>query len=180
MAETHDNPEPCSDERLLHLFRRAAKWLGRGRHHRDAGRHAQGHVLSILGESGNLSQHELLERLHVRSASLSELLIKLEKNGAIVRRRSEKDRRNFLLQLTEQGRSELTEHHRHRRQSAEHLFSVLTGTERESLAALLTCLVEAWETEEKQRENRGGWRRKIKAWLGHREQTTRSEERNGP
>jgi DNA-binding MarR family transcriptional regulator len=180
MAETHDNPESCSDERLLHLFRRAAKWLGRGRHHRDAGRHAQGHVLSILGESGNLSQRELLEQLHVRSASLSELLIKLEKNGAIVRRRSEKDRRNFLLQLTERGRLELAEHHRHRRRSAEHLFSALTDAERESLAALLTRLVEAWEAEEKQREDHGGWRRKIEAWLGRRGRAGGNEERSGP
>ncbi|MDR1461999.1 MAG: hypothetical protein LBI68_02525 [Azoarcus sp.] len=36
-------------------------------------------MLSVLGESANVSQRELLERLHIRSASLSELLIKLEK-----------------------------------------------------------------------------------------------------
>ncbi|MDR2789330.1 MAG: MarR family transcriptional regulator [Candidatus Accumulibacter sp.] len=165
MAETR-KPEPCDDERLAQLFRRAAKWLVRGHRHHDSGRHAQGHILSILGESESMSQRELLEMLHVRSASLSELLIKLEKSGAIIRRRSEKDRRNFLLQLTEQGRIELAEHSQRRRQGAKHLFSVLTDVERESLATLLTRLVDAWETEEKRREDkREAWGQQFKAWI---------------
>jgi DNA-binding MarR family transcriptional regulator len=166
MAETR-KPESCSDEQLLHLFRRAAKCLMRGHHHRHgSGGHAQGHVLAILGESESISQRELLERLHVRSASLSELLIKLEKSGAIVRRRSERDRRNFLLQLTEQGRVELAEHRRRRRQSTELLFSALSDEERESLSTLLSRLTDAWETEERQREGKGEtWGRQIKAWL---------------
>jgi DNA-binding MarR family transcriptional regulator len=167
MPETR-KPEPCSDEQLLHLFRRAAKWLVRGHHHHHgAGGHAQGHVLAILGESESLGQRELLERLHVRSASLSELLIKLEKNGSIVRQRSEKDRRHFLLRLTEQGRAELAAHHQHRRQNAARLFSALSDGERESLAALLTRLAEAWETEERLREEDRGmsWGRQIKAWM---------------
>jgi DNA-binding MarR family transcriptional regulator len=172
MAETR-KPESGDDEQLLPLFRRAAKWLVRGhRHlhrghrHLHFGHHAQGHVLAILGESENISQRELLELLHVRSASLSELLIKLEKKGAIVRRRSEKDRRNFLLQLTEQGRAELAEHRRIRQQSAGQLFSVLSDEERETLAALLTRLVDAWEAEEKQREDQEEtWGRQISAWL---------------
>ncbi|MDR0439708.1 MAG: MarR family transcriptional regulator [Candidatus Accumulibacter sp.] len=151
-------PEPresktCSNEQLLHLFRRAAKWMARGyapdpahgRFHHDRARHAQGHVLSILDASGHISQRELLERLHVRSASLSELLSKLEKNGDIVRRRSEKDKRNFILHLLEQGRMKVAEHHRHRQQSAERLFSVLDDAERESLARLLSRLLDAWE-----------------------------------
>ncbi|MDR2452050.1 MAG: MarR family transcriptional regulator [Candidatus Accumulibacter sp.] len=169
MAETR-KPEPCSDEQLLHLFRRAAKWLVRGHHHHGAEGHAQGHVLAILGESESVSQRELLELLHVRSASLSELLIKLERNGSIVRQRSEKDRRNFLLRLTERGRAELAEHHWRRRQNAAHLFSALSDEERESLGTLLTRLVDAWETRERLREEDGGtpWGRQFKAWIRHK------------
>jgi DNA-binding MarR family transcriptional regulator len=168
MAETRE-PEPCSDERLVYLFRHAAKWLWRVHRHHGGGHHghAQGHVLSILGETGSLGQRELQEMLHIRSASLSELLIKLEKNGAIVRRRSEKDRRHFLLQLTEQGRAELAEHRRRQRESIKPLFSVLSEAERESLAVLLTRLVDAWEAEERQREGKT-WGRQIKAWIEHR------------
>ncbi|MDR0702204.1 MAG: MarR family transcriptional regulator [Azoarcus sp.] len=138
----------------------------RGHHfHRGGARHAQGHILSVLAESESVSQRELLERLHIRSASLSELLIKLEKSGAITRRRSEKDKRNFLLQLTGQGRLELAEQHRHRQQSAGRLFSVLSDAERESLAVLLTRLLDAWEAEERQREHsEDGWGQ-IKRWL---------------
>jgi DNA-binding MarR family transcriptional regulator len=164
MPETR-KPEPCSDEQLLRLFHRAAKWIVRGHFHRDAVHHAQGHILSVLGESESVSQRELLERLHIRSASLSELLIKLEKSGAIVRRRSEKDKRNFLLQLTGQGRIELAEQYRRRQQSAERLFSALSDAERESLAALLARLLNVWEAEERQREgSENGWGQ-IKRWL---------------
>ena len=164
MPETR-KPEPCSDEHLLYLFHRAAKWMVRGHFHHDAVRHAQGHILSVLGDAKNVSQRELQERLHVRSASLSELLIKLEKSGAIVRRRSEKDKRNFLLQLTTQGRVELAEQHRRRQRSAERLFSVLNEAERESLAVLLTRLLDAWEAEERQLEDsEDGWGQ-LKRWL---------------
>ena len=122
-----------------------------GHHHHDPARHAQGHILSILDASGCLGQRELLERLHIRSASLSELLFKLEKNGDVIRRRSEKDKRNFILHLTEQGCMKVAEHHRHRQQSAERLFSILSDAERESLAILLTRLLDAWEAGELRR-----------------------------
>jgi DNA-binding MarR family transcriptional regulator len=166
MAETRE-PDPCSDEQLLHLFRRAAKWLVRGHHRHGAGGHAQGHILAVLGESESISQRELQELLHVRSASLSELLIKLERNGFIVRQRSEQDKRHFLLRLTEQGRAELAEHRQHRQQSAVHLFSALNDKDRQSLAALLTRLVDAWETKERlQEEDREmSWKQQIKAWV---------------
>jgi DNA-binding MarR family transcriptional regulator len=161
MPETH-KPEIRSNEqllRLLYLFRRAAKWMTRGHvsdqahgHlYHDPARHAQGHILSILDASEHLGQRELLERLHIRSASLSELLFKLEKNGDIIRRRSERDRRNFILHPTEQGRMKVAEHHRHRQQSAERLFSILSDAERESLTALLTRLLDAWEAGETRR-----------------------------
>ncbi|MDR2259428.1 MAG: MarR family transcriptional regulator [Azoarcus sp.] len=166
MPETRRPEPPCSDEQLLLLFHRAARRMARGHHlHHKAVRHAQGHILSILGESGQVSQRELLERLHVRSASLSELLIKMEKSGDITRQRSEKDRRNFILQLTGQGRMKLTEHHQHHRQNAKHLFSILSDAERASLAALLTRLLGAWEAEERQWEDQEeGWEA-LKAWL---------------
>jgi len=50
-------------------------------------------VLAIVRERGGMSQRELLDLLDVRSASLSEVLAKLERNGLIARRRDDADRR---------------------------------------------------------------------------------------
>jgi DNA-binding MarR family transcriptional regulator len=169
MSEKHI-PQAGSDEHLMRLFHRASKWMVRGHlrahfHGHDPVRHAQGHILAILGEHDSMSQRELLEVLHIRSASLSELLIKLEKNGFIVRRRNEKDKRNFLLQLTELGRVELIEHHRRHQEKAARLFSVLSEAERESLCTLLTRLLDTWEAEEREWDDKGEVWGRLKAWL---------------
>jgi DNA-binding MarR family transcriptional regulator len=154
--------EPVSNEQLLLLFHRAAKWMFRGHHHghrhhdsaEGYARHAQGRVLSILAERESMSQRELLDRLHVRSASLSELLIKLEKHGHIARQRDEKDKRGFLLRLIDSGRAALTEHRRQHMESAAHLFSVLNETERETLFVLFNRLLAAWEADEAALKNK--------------------------
>lgn len=172
-------PDSVSDEQLLQLFHRASKWMARSHHHhgeaadgqhghhhgqdRDShirhqllvdgqARHAQGRILFILNEHEGLSQRELLDMLHIRSASLSELLFKLERNGLILRQRDEQDKRNFRLTLTESGRATLDEHRQHRQATATRLFSALDETEREALATLLTRLLDLWEVEEMPRE----------------------------
>ncbi|MDR2164153.1 MAG: MarR family transcriptional regulator [Zoogloeaceae bacterium] len=164
--------EPVSDEQLLWLFHRASKWMTRGHHHGDSARkhardrhgetrdghvrhqlladgqarHAQGRILFILSEQEGLSQRELLDMLHVRSATLSELLFKLESNRLILRQRDERDRRNYRLFLTESGRATLEEHRQRRQETATRLFAALDATERASLSALLTRLLALWET----------------------------------
>jgi DNA-binding MarR family transcriptional regulator len=172
--------EPVSNEQLLQLFHRAAKQMMRSHHHgasadkhaqherhmhdrdrhvrrqllaSDQASHAQGHILFILDERGDLSQQQLLDLLHIRSASLSELLFKLEKNDLILRQRDEQDKRNFRLSLTESGRAVLDGHRQHRQETAARLFSALNQTERASLAALLTHLLTLWEAEETRRGN---------------------------
>ncbi|MDR1530445.1 MAG: MarR family transcriptional regulator [Burkholderiales bacterium] len=172
-------PELVSDEQLLQLFRRASKWMTHRHHHGDSAnkpahgqhetdrdhhlrrhllvdgqaRHAQGRILFILSEREGLNQRELLDMLHVRSATLSELLSKLERNQLILRQRDEKDKRNYRLFLTESGRATLEEHRKHRQEIATHLFAALDETERASLAALLTRLLTLWG-EGNQREQR--------------------------
>jgi DNA-binding MarR family transcriptional regulator len=165
--------EPVSDEQLLWLFHRASKWMTRSHHRGDSAhspgdgqreegrdghvrrqlladgqaRHAQGRILFILSEREGLSQRELLDMLHVRSATLSELLFKLERDRMILRLRNEKDKRNYRLFLTESGRAALEEHRRRRQETANRFFAALDTTERATLAALLTRLLSLWETE---------------------------------
>ncbi|MDR3352786.1 MAG: MarR family transcriptional regulator [Zoogloeaceae bacterium] len=158
--------EPISDEQLLQLFHRVVKLMMRGHHHaqgrhdedRDGhvrrqllmdgqARHAQGRILFIVSEQEGLSQRELLDMLHVRSATLSELLFKLERDQMIQRRRDEKDKRSYRLFLTESGRAALEAHRQRHQATAARLFAALDETERAALAALLARLLVLWETE---------------------------------
>ena len=55
---------------------------------------------------GPMTQKELTERLRIQPGSLSEMLTKVERAGLVEKRRSERDRRNFELNLTEEGRAQ--------------------------------------------------------------------------
>ncbi|MDR2128983.1 MAG: MarR family transcriptional regulator [Burkholderiaceae bacterium] len=158
--------ESVSDEQLFQLFLRTGKWLMRGQRHgaRAAhgnegldehirrqlhadgqARHAQGRILFILSERDGLGQRELLDMLHVRSATLSELLRKLEKERLILRQRDENDKRNWRLFVTPSGHAVLQVHRQRQQETASRLFAVLSATERASLAALLGRLLALWE-----------------------------------
>lgn len=89
-------PRPVCGE-LAELFRHVARLMVRCGHGRQHGRHAQSRVLRLLRERGPLRQGELLGMLDVRSASLSELLAKLERTGRIARERDDRDRRGFVV-----------------------------------------------------------------------------------
>ncbi|MEA4894872.1 MAG: MarR family transcriptional regulator [Oscillospiraceae bacterium] len=63
----------------------------------------QGRVLAILKLQPEISQKELGYLLDMRNQSLGELLVKLEKSGAITREPAEEDRRSMNIRLTEYG-----------------------------------------------------------------------------
>lgn len=63
----------------------------------------QGRILSALRHIQSISQKELALILDIRPQSLGELLQKLEASGYITRRRSIKDKRALIVELTEKG-----------------------------------------------------------------------------
>lgn len=136
---------PTSSEALLSLFRRASHFIARVCHHQGHAHHAQRRILGLLKEKGALGQRELLEILGVRSASLSELLAKLERGGFITRERDQQDGRSVIVDLTGQGRDSLGETPQKQMESAEMLFAPLSPTERQTLEELLTKLIVALE-----------------------------------
>ncbi len=69
----------------------------------------RGKVLSVLKETPQISRKELEERLNISRQGLTELLLKLEKSGYILRQPSEYDRREMMVCLTEQGRQAIRE-----------------------------------------------------------------------
>jgi DNA-binding MarR family transcriptional regulator len=131
------NEGQITGEALLGLFRRFLKAMSRYHHTHGSTQHAQGHVLAILKERENMGQRHLMEMLNVRSASLSEILAKLERNGLIARERSDQDKRNFIISVTEEGRAMAEEHKAERHKNAETIFASLSDAERGHLAELL-------------------------------------------
>ena len=59
-----------------------------------------------LLKQGNMTQRELQGILEIKSASLSEILAKIESEGFIQRVKSDVDKRQISLILTEEGRAE--------------------------------------------------------------------------
>lgn len=69
----------------------------------------QGRILALLRRSPEISQKELSAILDIRSQSLGELLMKLERSGFITRTPSEEDRRVMVIRLTESGKKAASE-----------------------------------------------------------------------
>lgn len=159
MAEEWDHGQgegPMTGGRLLGLFRRAAGGMARAHHSRGHAQHAQARVLALLLEREPMSQRDLMELLHVRSASLSELLVKLERGGFIARERSADDRRNYIITVTEQGREAAARHRAEYGENADALFAALSEEEREQLGRLLGKLALALAEHEQGHERGHG------------------------
>ena len=96
----HGHHEPTSiDEKLVFNLRKCGHYL---RHHTE-GKGSQRWVLNLLYYKGPMTQKDLLDIMGVRAGSLSELLSKLEAKGCIVKEKSETDKRNFNVSITETG-----------------------------------------------------------------------------
>jgi DNA-binding MarR family transcriptional regulator len=64
----------------------------------------QGRVLSLLKMQPEIGQKELGYLLDMSKQALTGVLVKLEKSGYITRTQSEKDKRSYIIKLTEAGR----------------------------------------------------------------------------
>lgn len=136
----------CED--LAFMFRRVAQLMHRGHHHHgEKMRPAQVHVLFMLKDKAFVTQKELMDWLAIRSGSLSELLAKLEQQGFIVRMRDERDKRGFVVMITDQGKALVCEYEQRRREKTESLFSALSVEERRQLLGILSKLAVAWEND---------------------------------
>ncbi len=110
--------------------------------------HGKGRIISVLFRHAGISQKELAERLAIRPQSLSDAISKLETDGLIYRERSEEDKRELLLYLTDSGKQRAEEVHQRRTMRAEEFFSPLTNEEKETLGTLLQKLCDADENKQ--------------------------------
>ena len=72
-------------------------------------RGGQQFILTTLYRDGEMTQKDLLAKTKNASASLSEMVSKLEAKGLVERTRVDKDRRQTLLSLTKEGRKQAKE-----------------------------------------------------------------------
>ena len=175
-------------EELLEMFHRSAHLLHRsGPHLRRQGRRpplppAQARLMRLLAGAGPVTQRELSEWLDIRSASLSELLGKMERSSWIRRRPNETDKRTIDIDLTEEGENMLQNAGNERMEMAEEMFGNLTEEELRQLHGLLGKLIGDWETRfesegphsrggrghgEGRPEHGPGWLRRVRGCFEH-------------
>ena len=139
-----------SDEKLFRMMIRANAFMRRSPHlagGEQSGTFSQPQkgfsaILDILAENPGITQARTAELSRMRQQSVSEALSSLEHRGYLVRTPSEKDKRVFLLSLTEEGKTAQKESFRQRQELAKSFFSVLTEEEKENLYHILQKLEE--------------------------------------
>jgi len=97
-------------------------------------------VLNALQSAGRIRMNELSAALGVVPRTVTTIVDSLEKEGMVVRQADPADRRATLLELTQQGLSQLRRFRAMHDSAAAELFDVLTATERHQLANLLRRL----------------------------------------
>lgn len=109
--------------------------------HRVGGsRRGRGKVMELIADKPGITQKELTQQLGVQPASLSEILMKLERKGFVEREKDDSDRRVVKVRLTAEGQAELA-----KPQEQEDPFQVLSAEEQETLKNLLSKLIADWE-----------------------------------
>lgn len=106
----------------------------------------QSRVLLLLRKHPVVSQKELSELLGIRTQSLGELLIKLEKNGYISREPSDEDRRIKTIALTGQG-AMAAERLEQAKQERFRFLSCLSREEQSRLIEMMDRLIGSLEDE---------------------------------
>jgi DNA-binding MarR family transcriptional regulator len=99
-------------------------------------------ALVHLRERGPSAQQTLVELMCVDATNLVAVLNRLEDAGLIERRRDRSDRRRAIVALAAPGEQVLSDLDRALRQVDDEILARLTLTERQTLIALLSSLVE--------------------------------------
>ena len=110
------------------------------------GRGSQKRILTVLLETGSITQRELTERLGIQPGSASEVIAKLENAGLLTRAESETDRRTVDITLTEEGKRQAEEANSQRIGRHGEMFSALSDEEKGMLLKLLEKVNADWES----------------------------------
>jgi DNA-binding MarR family transcriptional regulator len=97
----------------------------------------QMHTVEVIGHDQNMKMKELAERLGVTTGTLTVGVDKLEKMGLVERKPHQKDRRSWLIVLTEDGKHMYEQHHKFHQEYTREISSELSNDEVKELSKLL-------------------------------------------
>ena len=137
MKKHHKN-HPHSKNNLIALFDRCSHIFAH--HFANHGRGQNG-ILEIIHAQPGITQKELAEVLSIQPASVSELLMKLERKGLVIRQKDDADRRSIRVALSEEGNQMLQQP----KEAPSDPFQILSTEEQEQLLILLEKLLSDWK-----------------------------------
>ena len=94
-------------------------------------------ALGVLGINVDCRMGEIAEHLGVGQSAVTPIVDRLESQGLVQRRRSDQDRRVWLVELTEKGNSVLVEENKIYQKVATEMLAPLKAAERDTLIKLL-------------------------------------------
>ncbi|CDF58741.1 MarR family winged helix-turn-helix transcriptional regulator [Thermobrachium celere] len=99
-------------------------------------------LLFTLYKNDGLSQREIADKLHIKPATITVMLTRMEKAGLITRRQDEEDQRISRVYLTQKGREMCEELKKVMADLNEKCFGNFTEDEREIFKKLLEKMAE--------------------------------------
>ena len=108
----------------------------------------QGRIMSAIFNNNGLTQSELAEILKIRPQSLTRVLVQLEEQGLIIRKREGKDRRNISVYVSEEGKKHRETILEERDRVSDEMFSCLNSQEKQTLKELLGKIIAFYNEED--------------------------------
>ena len=103
---------------------------------------AQMHTVEVIGHNQNMRMKELAKRLGVTTGTLTVGVDKLEEMGFVVRKPHERDRRSWLIVLTDEGKLMYEQHHKFHQEFTREISRDLSNGEIKTLSELLEVVLE--------------------------------------
>lgn len=142
--------EPSQGDSVEKRIIRDLSSLGHYLFVRRGGQGGKQHVLKQLYRAGGaMNQRDLLGLTRTTSASLSEVVGKLESEGLVERERCARDKRQLAVTLTPEGSRRAEELVSDQLAFERESLSCLTGQEREELLGMLDRINEQWQQRER-------------------------------
>ncbi|PCJ71741.1 MAG: MarR family transcriptional regulator [Rhodobiaceae bacterium] len=105
---------------------------------------AQVAVLNLIAKGTEVNQRELAERLHQNESAMTAMVQRLLKANLITRHRSKKDGRNWVLEMTDNGRTTLDRAHIPFKEINTRLDRAISSKDTKKLAAQLNEIIDAF------------------------------------
>ena len=102
---------------------------------------AETHAIEVLGQVDEINMKQLAQKLGVSTPSVTAVIDRLEKKGFVVRVTPEKDRRMFLIKLTDKGLEVYNEHHKDHLKLAERIFSKIKKEDMKKFKEILNLII---------------------------------------